>query len=1028
MTAPAEGKGVKRREFLRILGASGAAGAAVGCSTGNVEKLIPYLVSPDNTVPGVSNYYSSVCRECAAGCGILVETRDGRAIKIEGNVEHPLNRGALCARGQAALQGLYNPDRYRGPMMKRNGALVPVTWDEAMTTLSQQLGELRQGGGANAAFINMHESGSFPAFLDEWLSAFGMPPHISHDPTIDSATIAANLNSYSVAWPALDFAASRLIISFGADFLENWGANVPQQLSFADARAKLENAPRFVYVGPRRSLTGLNADEWIDCKAGSELLIARALAARVGGDGPSLAAAATAADVPVGRLERLALELQSARPSLVLSGSSTVDAFALATTVNSINRLVGNVGVTIRPDQAIRSFEGAASDAQLVDLAARMQAGSVPALFVRGVNPVHTLPAAVRFAEGLALVPFKVSFSSYPDETAELCDLVLPDHHSLESWGDTQPASGVVALQQPAMDPVFNTRATADLLLSAAQANPAIASRFSAESYRAWLVERSGKSRMQYAESLRTGVTTGSVAPREARTASAASAPPAAIDSTQGDMYLVTYLSPALADGRGANKPWLQELPDPVAKICWQSWAEIHPATAERLGVAPGDHVTVETAAGSLTLPAYLYMGVRPDTVAIPIGQGHTAYGRYSKDIGVNALLLQPSSVDSGSGALARVSTRTRVTRAGPRSMLVTTEGSARQHGRGIARAVSVAALPALRRGEPESEFMGDASHAFLPGLRAPVANDAQGELGDPASNEKGMYSRDHYSYSGMGARRWAMTVDLARCTGCSACVTACYAENNIPTVGAPTQGARLFADNTGAGANILRSREMAWIRLERYFEGGENGESDFETRFVPMMCQHCGNAPCEPVCPVFATYHAPDGLNIQVYNRCVGTRYCSNNCPYKVRYFNWFGYGEKTRDQYAFPEPLNWQLNPDVTVRGKGVMEKCTFCVQRIREAENRAAAEGRPMAADEFTTACAQGCPSRAIIFGDAADAGSAVARSVADRRGYHVFEELNTYSAVVYLQKVLHDAPAGGALVGAGQPATGGGSNGD
>ena len=310
--------------------------------------------------------------------------------------------------------------------------------------------------------------------------------------------------------------------------------------------------------------------------------------------------------------------------------------------------------------------------------------------------------------------------------------------------------------------------------------------------------------------------------------------------------------------------------------------------------------------------------------------------------------------------------------------------------------------------GEPE--FPGDASHEFLPGLRSPTANDAQGELGGPGakSKEKGMYDPGHWS--GMAKRRWAMTVDLARCTGCSACVTACYAENNIPTVGGDWQGPKFLPDRTGFGANITRSREMAWIRLERYFEGGEDGSSNFETRFVPMMCQHCGNAPCEPVCPVYATYHAPDGLNVQVYNRCVGTRYCSNNCPYKVRYFNWFGYGEPARAQYAFPEPLNWQLNPDVTVRGKGVMEKCTFCVQRIREAENRASLEHRGVAPDEFTTACAEACPSRAITFGDAADERWTVARLVNDERAYHVFEELNTYTAVVYLKKI--NRPGGAA----------------
>jgi molybdopterin-containing oxidoreductase family iron-sulfur binding subunit len=434
---------------------------------------------------------------------------------------------------------------------------------------------------------------------------------------------------------------------------------------------------------------------------------------------------------------------------------------------------------------------------------------------------------------------------------------------------------------------------------------------------------------------------------------------------------------------------------------------ELHPETAAQLGVAPGDHVTVETEAGSVTAPAFIYLGVRRDTVAMALGQGHTEYGRYAQGVGVNALDAVPASFDARGGGLVRNATRARVARAGQSSLLVTTEGSARQHGRGIARAVPVAELATLTAAPALPEFMGDAPHEFLPGLRSPVANDAQGELGDPNSNDKGMYAPDHWS--GMTARRWAMTVDLARCTGCSACVTACYAENNIPTVGAAWQGPKVMPDRTGFGGNITRSREMAWIRLERYFEGGENGETDFETRFIPMMCQHCGNAPCEPVCPVFATYHAPDGLNIQVYNRCVGTRYCSNNCPYKVRYFNWFGYGEVNRTHYAFPEPLNWQLNPDVTVRSKGVMEKCTFCVQRIREAETRAAVEGREIQPDEFTTACAQGCPSRAIVFGDAADPAWTVSKMAQDKRGYHVFEELNTFTAVVYLKKVLHPAPA-------------------
>jgi molybdopterin-containing oxidoreductase family iron-sulfur binding subunit len=593
--------------------------------------------------------------------------------------------------------------------------------------------------------------------------------------------------------------------------------------------------------------------------------------------------------------------------------------------------------------------------------------------------------------------------------------------------------------------------------------------------YRSWLLGRFPGGTPAFTAALTKGVAAGTIAARLAAPASTtpAARQPQPMEQTRGDFFLVTYPSPVFGgDGRGANKPWLQELPDPVSKVLWSSWVELHPETATRLGVQRGDIVEVATANGKVRAPAYVYLGIRPDTVAVAIGQGHASaarldlfdpkhhddrraadiqwgYGRYARGIGARAQDLLAAGSDAA-GGLALVSTRATLTKTGDSEALVSTEGSARQHGRGIAQALLVTQLGGLQqakgaqnaaglaaegtgggesggggsqgekaggktegnRGAHEEEIPGEPKNEFLPGLRSPVAADAQGQLGATTSEDhgkdKGMYARNHWS--GMANRRWAMTIDLARCTGCSACVTACYAENNIPTVGAPWQNASVYAD-ARPGFNITRGREMNWIRLERYFEGAEQGQftEDFEARFVPMLCQHCGNAPCEPVCPVYATYHSPDGLNVQVYNRCVGTRYCSNNCPYKVRYFNWFGYGEPDRKQYAFPEPLDWQLNPDVTVRGKGVMEKCTFCVQRIREAETRAKSEGRALVADEFTVACAQACPSRAITFGDAADPTWTVTKQAEDRRAYHVFEELNTFTAVVYLKRVNHPGPA-------------------
>jgi anaerobic selenocysteine-containing dehydrogenase/Fe-S-cluster-containing dehydrogenase component len=1029
--------GVKRREFLKVLGATSAAVAAAGCSE-DTGKLIPYLVSPDQTVPGVSSYYATTCRECSAACGLIAETRDGRAIKLEGNPDHPLNRGALCARGQSALQGLYNPDRFRSPMLNDGGTWKPITWDDAIVRLSQGITQARGGSRAGGAvFINQHESGSFPQFLDGWLAAFGMPPHLSVDFESDAAAIEANRRTYGVAWPALSFTDAKLIVSFGADFLDSWGASVPQQLDFADARAKLDGAPRFIYIGPRRSLTGLNADEWIACKPGGELSIANALAGK-----GSLQQAATDSGVDLAELQSLANELAAAKPALVLSGVNGENALDVALAVAAINQASGAVGVTIKPAQPLTAFEGMANTGQLLGAVERMRGGQVGVAFVRGVNPAYHLPKAANFAEAFLKVPFRVSFSSFPDETTELCNLVIPDLHPLESWGDAEPVRGTIALQQPVMDPVFRTNSktipvalgTADVLMQVAKKDAAVAAKYPAD-YRSTLIAAFPGGAQALAAALPKGLAAGTRPARTLAAAPAAAPRATSIAGAQGDFFLITFPSPLLGDGRGANKPWLQELPDPVTKICWSSWVEIHPETAQRLGIDRGDILEVKTANGTVRAPAFPYLGVHKDAIAIPLGQGHRAanavptfnpmthtageiqwgYGRYARNLGINAFDLLPVGTHAAGGFIW-TATKATVTKTGDHETLPSTEGSARQHGRGIAQAINGADLNKPgggEGGEPKEALPGDASHEFLPGLRSPVAADAQGELGAPTAADqgknKGMYRDD--DIRGMAKRRWAMTVDLARCTGCSACITACNAENNVPTVGAFWQNATIFADQK-PGLNIARGREMSWIRLERYFEGNPDGKfgQDFETRFVPMLCQQCGNAPCEPVCPVYATYHAPDGLNVQVYNRCVGTRYCSNNCPYKVRYFNWFGYGESDRKQYAFPEPLDWQLNPDVTVRGKGVMEKCSFCVQRIREAENRATVEHRELQPDEFTVACAQGCPSRAITFGDAADPNWTVAQLAHDKRAYHVFEELNTYTAVVYLKKVNH--PAAGA----------------
>ncbi|MDQ6716750.1 MAG: molybdopterin-dependent oxidoreductase, partial [Gemmatimonadota bacterium] len=797
---------VKRRDFLKVLGVGGAATAMLGCAQEKVEKLIPYLVSPDQTVPGVSTYYATTCRECATGCGVIAETRAGRTIKLAGNPEHPVNRGALCARGQAALQGLYNPDRFRGPMVRRNGRLEAIKWDEALRLFAEKINETRTSGGlGNAIFINQHESGSFGLFLDQWLGALGMPAHVSYDAEADHASIAANKANGAGAWPVLNFKGTKLIVSFGADFLDGWGAAVPQQLAWADARSDHKNAPRLIYVGPRRSLTGLNADQWIDCRPGGEIAVARMLSGSL-----TPAQAAQQSGAPEKALASLAREFSSAKPAMVLSGAGSSELSAMVSTLNSAPAAAGSY----------LGFEGIATAAEMRAIAQRMASGGVSLLMVRGANPVYTLPRSVGFGDAMKKVAYKVSFSTVPDETTELADLILPDNHSLEQWGDSEPLRGVLSLQQPTMDPVFDTRATTEILLSVAKAEAATASRYQFDSYRSWLIARFPGGAAGLAAALPKGFTSGSVGyfPTTRALPALRTAPP--IDQSSASMYLVVYQHPLLGDGRGANKPWLQELPDPVTKICWQTVAEMNPATMKKQGLENGDMVTVKTSAGSLTLPALTYPGVQRDTVAIATGRGHAHSGRYAS-AGLNPLDLLPLSEDRA-GGFSYASTTADVTKASGSALLVTTEGSSRQHGRGIGQAIAVGELgtqgnesgAAGSDQEPREkgeEMPGDVGHKFLPGMRSPVANDAQGDRGDPNSNAKGMYDPNHWS--GMAKRRWAMTVDLARCTGCSACVTACYAENNIPTVGADWQGGKFLPDRTGFGANITRSREMAWIR-----------------------------------------------------------------------------------------------------------------------------------------------------------------------------------------------------------------------
>jgi molybdopterin-containing oxidoreductase family iron-sulfur binding subunit len=1024
----------QRRDFLKLLGL-GVAGAATGCATPPADRLIPYLVAPNDVLPGVPYWYASTCRECDAGCGILAKQREGRVIKLEGNPNHPVNRGGLCSRGHAALQALYNPDRLKSPMVKDGSGWKAVTWAEAMTLAGSKLAAAR----GKAALLTGNATGSLHKLMDAWAAATGAT-HLVYEPFAHESEREANRRTFGVAAvPEADFSRASYVLSLGADFLETWGSPVGQARGFAEKRAADHNAV-FVAVEPRLSLTASNADEWVAIRPGTEMAFALGLARVILAEGLAGGAAAPGlldlvsaytpeavqqqTDVPADTLRRIAKAFASRRPSLAVAGgiaAQSEQSVPLLAAVNLLNYIVGNVGQTVRFDRAL-NYDAVGSFADVQRLIGTMGEGQLGALVVYGANPAYALPAWAGFAGAMDKVPFKVALASTLDETAERCDLVLPTSHSLESWGDAQTMQGVYSLIQPSMKPLpmFDSRSAGDVLIGLAQAAGATAG-FPA-TWKDYLLNewkglhgRFGKGRdfdTFWNETVQSG---GVWEETPVATAPHWSGAPVFVATElkgNGDIALMVFPTIALHDGRGANKNWLQELPDATTKAVWGSWAEIHPETAAKLGVGMGDPLHVETEAGAVDVPAFLYAGMRKDVVAIPLGQGHTGYGRYANGRGVNALNLLPPAQDQSSGAVAYLCARAKISKGANAMPLVRTQREFDQGDRRIAQVIPVSALLAasgaahVAEGAHGEGAEHGASHSMMlrpeqtkPGkytepLKRPADYKAPAHsISAFESHEKVRGPRQNPVSQGMYAHsqhRWAMAIDLDRCNGCSACVVACTSENNVPSVG-PNM--------------IQRGREMQWIRIERFEE--KPGARGADVRFVPMMCQHCSDAPCETVCPVYATYHNPEGLNAQVYNRCVGTRYCSNNCPYKVRAFNFFDYSAPEKETFAFHEPLNWQLNPDVTVRSKGVMEKCTMCIQRILEGKGNAKDESRAVRDGEIKTACQQSCPTEAIVFGDLLDEGSRVAQlSKGDSRRYWVLEELNTKPGVTYLKKIQRD----------------------
>jgi molybdopterin-containing oxidoreductase family iron-sulfur binding subunit len=758
--------------------------------------------------------------------------------------------------------------------------------------------------------------------------------------------------------PHYAFDRARVIVALDADFLGTWLSPVEFARQYARGRAGT-HAPLHVQIEPGMSVTGSNADQRIPVAPSALGAVAAALLARIARRAGEPDVVAPADPIAAATLDAVADQLWQHRgASLVVAGTNDV---ALQHVVHTLNRLLGNLGTTL--DLERPSLQRQGDDAAMAAVVGELARGEIHTLILHGVNPVYDDVDGAGLAAALGKVALSISTADRLDETSLAVHAVCPDHHFLEAWGDAEPVAGHLSLTQPTIAPLFDTRSAAESLLRWI-GEPSDPYDFLRETWRARVWPRQHALATFDAfwdHTLERGVIDlGAEAapasiPASAPTRAAPTDLRAALATLRDDSAraagldgyeLAVFEGVTMRDGRHANNPWLLELPDPITKVTWGNVALIAPALADRLGLVAGDVVAIGTPAGTVEVPAFLQPGQHPRTVSVAVGFGRREVGKAGNGVGVNVFPLATMVRGARRGWIAGVT----LSPTGRREQLASTQHHFSLEGRPIVLETTRAELAAPREA-PEP----------LPNLWNPRPQ---------------------------GDRSWGMTIDLDACTGCSACVVACQAENNVPVVGKD---------------QVQRERSMHWIRIDRYYRGAEDNPQSLHQ---PMMCQHCGHAPCETVCPVLATTTSAEGLNQQVYNRCIGTRYCANNCPYKVRRFNWYNYTDNARFDFHMHNPVGrLVLNPDVTVRSRGVMEKCSLCVQRIHAAKNAAVTRAQPLRDGDIETACQQVCPTDAIVFGDLNDPESSVAQRMRGDRTYRVLDELGTRPNVAYLKKVRH-----------------------
>jgi len=992
-----------RRDFLKYLGFSTAAATLAASCEIPVRHVIPYLNKPENMVPGVADYYATTFVSGGDAVSIVAKVRDGRPIKLEGNDLSPVTRGGTSARVQASILDLYDTARLRYPIQMVSGVPQQVTSFEAFDKLVMD--SMAGQNGTIVLLTPTITSITTKQVIADCLSKYQGSRHIQYDADSFSGMLLANEASYGKREiPAYHFDNAKVIVSLGADFLGTWLSPIEFAKQYSKGRKIDEKAPamnRHYQFESFLSMTGANSDERFAHKPSESAAVALALLAAVGGN---VTAPALPEKLKAGVSKAAKDLLANKGNALVISGSNNVQ---VQTIVNAINETIGSNGTTITWDATNLTRQGLDSDfAMLVN---DMNQGAIRALFVYDVNPVYDSPDSKKFISGLAKVKTTVSFSGRLDETTELCKFVLPSPHFLERWGDAQAKTGHISMMQPVIAPLFLTRPFEDSLLLWS-GNKTSYDDFFKQYWTSKLGSREG-----YEKALQDGVIerVSATAPISSPTTAylnkggTVEAAALAISSQKkgGAYELVLYQQVSLGIGAQANNPWLLELPDPITRATWDNYAMVSPSfIKEQYHIDLSDHnqsdrfeshperqvVRIKANGIETTIPVLAVPGMPDGVFAIALG-----YGRQSADPKNTASYIGRAVVDAGKNVFPlAVNNGTTVEWIIPDVSFEKTGDD-----------YKVAQVQIHGSYEGRTSVIKELSLAEFVKEPDEILDDRKKELakfgGDNYEKEGTLYP--YFDKPGL---HWGMSIDLNSCVGCGACVVACHAENNVTIVGKN---------------EVLRYHDMHWLRIDRYFTGNLSDPDSIETIFQPMLCQHCDNAPCENVCPVSATNHSSEGLNQMAYNRCIGTRYCANNCPFKVRRFNWADYTGAD----SFPNNQDEQgvgklndavlmmnddlsrmvLNPDVVVRSRGVMEKCSFCVQRLQDGKLKAKKENRVLTDGDISTACQQACPTEAIVFGNINNSKSAVVKSRQDNehRLYHVLEELHVLPNISYLAKV-------------------------